>query len=179
VPIIEPEVDIHSPDKAESENILKAEIVAQLQKLDKNDRIMLKISIPTTADFYADVMRDPHMVRVVALSGGYGREEADELLAQNHGLIASFLPRPVRRTESAAKRRRVQRHVGLFDQEHLRGFDHVKTVRSLPSFRNGGRSGDHRHPYNRVPRRSATVVISARRRFSEQEAFPYIPIPAY
>jgi fructose-bisphosphate aldolase class I len=90
VPIIEPEVDIHSPDKAESENILKAEIVAQLQKLDKNDRIMLKISIPTTTDFYADVMRDPHMVRVVALSGGYGREEADELLAQNHGLIASF-----------------------------------------------------------------------------------------
>jgi fructose-bisphosphate aldolase class I len=90
VPIIEPEVDIHSPDKAESENILKAEIIAQLQKLDKNDRIMLKISIPTTADFYADVMRDPHMVRVVALSGGYGREEADELLAQNHGLIASF-----------------------------------------------------------------------------------------
>lgn len=51
---------------------------------------MLKISIPTTTDFYADVMRDPHMVRVVALSGGYGREEADELLAQNHGLIASF-----------------------------------------------------------------------------------------
>jgi fructose-bisphosphate aldolase class I len=90
VPIIEPEVDINSPDKAESENLLKAEIFAQLAKLGKNDKVMLKISIPTVDNFYADVMKDPHMVRVVALSGGYSREDADDKLSRNHGLIASF-----------------------------------------------------------------------------------------
>lgn len=90
VPIIEPEVDIHSADKEESEKLLKAEILRQLAALDKEVKVMLKLSIPTEDDFYSDLMRDPHVVRVVALSGGYSQKEANERLARNHGLIASF-----------------------------------------------------------------------------------------
>lgn len=90
VPIIEPEVDIHSKDKEVSEQILKDEILAQLSKLDPDDKIMLKLSIPTQNNFYSDLMSDPHVVRVVALSGGYSQAEANDKLAHNHGLIASF-----------------------------------------------------------------------------------------
>jgi len=90
VPIIEPEVDIYSADKAASEKILKEEIFAQLSKLDKDTKIMLKLSIPTEDNFYSDLMNDPHVVRVVALSGGYSQTEANEKLARNNGLIASF-----------------------------------------------------------------------------------------
>ncbi|WP_209563021.1 fructose bisphosphate aldolase [Flavobacterium sp. 1355] len=90
VPIIEPEVDIYSADKEKSEEILKEEIKKQLNLLDNDVKVMLKLSIPTVNDFYSELMLDPHVVRVVALSGGYGQEEANEKLAQNHGLIASF-----------------------------------------------------------------------------------------
>lgn len=90
VPILEPEVTITIPDKAEAEDILKAEIKKHLSTLDDDVRIMLKISIPTKEAFYSDIMEDPHMVRVVALSGGYSTEEANELLKKQPGLIASF-----------------------------------------------------------------------------------------
>ena len=90
VPIIEPEVDIYSNDKEKSEVILKEEIKKQLSSLDKDVKVMLKLSIPTVNDFYKELMSDPHVVRVVALSGGYSEEEANRKLAQNHGLIASF-----------------------------------------------------------------------------------------
>jgi fructose-bisphosphate aldolase, class I len=90
VPIIEPEVDIESPDKAESEALLKAEIQRHFDSLPADRHYMLKLSIPTQDDFYADLISDPRVVRVVALSGGYYRKEADERLARNHGLIASF-----------------------------------------------------------------------------------------
>ncbi|WP_088834061.1 fructose bisphosphate aldolase [Paenibacillus tyrfis] len=90
VPIIEPEVDIYSADKAAAEKLLKDEISAQLSALDKDAKIMLKLSIPTENNFYSDLMKDPHVVRIVALSGGYSQAEANEKLAQNHGLIASF-----------------------------------------------------------------------------------------
>lgn len=90
VPIIEPEVDIYSVDKEKSEEILKEEILKQLKALDKEVKVMLKLSIPTVNDFYKELMSDPHVVRVVALSGGYSREDANDKLAQNHGLIASF-----------------------------------------------------------------------------------------
>ncbi|MDO3678887.1 fructose bisphosphate aldolase [Paenibacillus ehimensis] len=90
VPIIEPEVDIYSADKVTSEKLLKDEISAQLSALDKDAKIMLKLSIPTENNFYSDLMKDPHVVRIVALSGGYSQAEANEKLAQNHGLIASF-----------------------------------------------------------------------------------------
>lgn len=90
VPIIEPEVDINSPDKARSEQLLKGELAEQLAALDSGVNVMLKLSIPTEDDFYADLMKDPHVVRIVALSGGYSQAEANERLARNHGLIASF-----------------------------------------------------------------------------------------
>jgi len=90
VPIIEPEVDIYSADKEASEQILKDEIFAQLSALDKDAKIMLKLSIPTVDNFYSNVMEDPHVVRIVALSGGYSQADANEKLSRNHGLIASF-----------------------------------------------------------------------------------------
>ncbi len=90
VPIIEPEVDITSKDKQESEKILKEELFKQLALLQPEDKVMLKLSIPTLPNFYADLQKEEHMVRVVALSGGYSRSEANNLLAKNHGLIASF-----------------------------------------------------------------------------------------
>jgi fructose-bisphosphate aldolase, class I len=90
VPIIEPEVDIHSKDKQESEGILKQELARHLALLGKDDKVMLKLSIPTVPNFYADLQKEQHMVRIVALSGGYSQEEANALLAKNHGLIASF-----------------------------------------------------------------------------------------
>jgi len=90
VPIIEPEVDINSPDKAKCEDILKNEIREHIAKLPKDVLIMLKLSIPTQADLYKEFIGHPQVVRVVALSGGYSREEANALLAKNHGMIASF-----------------------------------------------------------------------------------------
>ena len=90
VPILEPEVDIHSPEKEESEKLLKQEIFSNLSALDKDTKLMFKLTIPTEVDFYRDLMDDPHVVRVVALSGGYSQSEANEKLAKNHGLIASF-----------------------------------------------------------------------------------------
>ena len=90
VPIIEPEVDIYSADKEKSEEILKQEIKKQLNSLDKDVKVMLKLSIPTVNDFYKELMSDSHVVRVVALSGGYSKEEANHRLSQNHELIASF-----------------------------------------------------------------------------------------
>jgi fructose-bisphosphate aldolase class I len=90
IPIIEPEVDIYSADKEKSEEILKEEIIRQLALLDKDVKVMLKLSIPTVNDFYSELMTDGHVVRVVALSGGYGQDEANLKLSQNHGLIASF-----------------------------------------------------------------------------------------
>lgn len=88
VPIIEPEVDIHIADKAEAEAILKEEILKHLVKVEKP--VMLKLSIPSKDNFYEELIQHPKVMRVVALSGGYSRDEANELLARNHGLIASF-----------------------------------------------------------------------------------------
>ena len=90
IPIIEPEIDIYSIDKEKAEEILKSEIIKQLNALDKDVKVMLKLSIPTVNNFYNELMLDPHVVRVVALSGGYSRKEANHRLTQNHGLIASF-----------------------------------------------------------------------------------------
>ena len=90
VPILEPEVDIKSPDKAESEKLLKEMILDGLKTLKDNEQIMLKLSIPTEDNFYADLIAHPRIMRVVALSGGYSRDEANERLARNHKLIASF-----------------------------------------------------------------------------------------
>jgi fructose-bisphosphate aldolase, class I len=90
VPIIEPEVDIHSPTKAEAEELLRASIVRNLDQLAPFQKVMLKLSIPTVDDFYRPLIEHSNVVRVVALSGGYSRDEANERLARNHGMIASF-----------------------------------------------------------------------------------------
>lgn len=90
IPIVEPEVDIHSPEKEKSEKILKEEIKKQLDMLDENVKIILKLSLPTISDFYHDFIDHPNVIRVVALSGGYRKAEADKKLSENHGMIASF-----------------------------------------------------------------------------------------
>jgi fructose-bisphosphate aldolase class I len=90
VPIIEPEIDIHSPQKAEAEALLKAGIVEQLGQLGSDQLVMLKLTLPEVDDFYADLVAHPNVLRVAALSGGYSRDEANARLARNHGVIASF-----------------------------------------------------------------------------------------
>ncbi|NBK99968.1 MAG: fructose bisphosphate aldolase [Erysipelotrichia bacterium] len=90
VPILEPEIDIFATDKLACEKLLKQEIMKHLSRLDANTKIMFKLTIPEIADFYEEIINDSHVLRVVALSGGYTREQANEKLAKNHGLIASF-----------------------------------------------------------------------------------------
>ena len=89
VPIIEPEVLITSATKAEAEELLKTGILTHLDQLG-DEQVMLKLSLPTVDDFYRDLVEHPKVLRVVALSGGYPRDEANEILARNHGVIASF-----------------------------------------------------------------------------------------
>ena len=90
MPILEPEVDIDSPDMDKSEKLLKTLILEHLEGLAEGRQIMLKLSLPTETDLYADLIDHPNVLRVVALSGGYSRDEACALLEQNTGLIASF-----------------------------------------------------------------------------------------
>jgi fructose-bisphosphate aldolase, class I len=90
VPIIEPEVDIHCPEKAKAEELLKAAILEELNELPAGQLVMLKLTLPEQDDFYADCIRHPNVLRVVALSGGYAREEANDRLRRNHGIVASF-----------------------------------------------------------------------------------------
>lgn len=90
VPIIEPEVDIKCPDKAGAETLLKAAIKAGLDALPAGQLVMLKLTIPDQDDLYADFIKHPRVLKVVALSGGYSREEANKRLARQHGMVASF-----------------------------------------------------------------------------------------
>jgi len=90
VPIIEPEVNINCPDKAAAEDLLLAELTAQLDALAPDQLVMLKLTLPTKTNLYAPLIAHPNVVRVVALSGGYARDEANALLAENNGMIASF-----------------------------------------------------------------------------------------
>jgi fructose-bisphosphate aldolase class I len=90
VPIIEPEVDIHCPEKAKAESRLKEALLEKLNGLPAGQQVMLKLTLPEQADFYADFVRHAKVVRVLALSGGYSQEEADARLRKNHGVVASF-----------------------------------------------------------------------------------------
>lgn len=90
VPIIEPEVDINSPEKAEAEALLKLEIMTQLNLLNEGQEVMLKLTLPTQDNFYKELVDHPKVIKVVALSGGYTRDEANAKLAENPGIIASF-----------------------------------------------------------------------------------------
>ena len=89
-PILEPEVSIKSPDKAGAERMLLDELTKGLDALPADRKVMFKVTLPETPDFYAPLMKDKRVVRVVALSGGYTRDDACERLAKNHGMIASF-----------------------------------------------------------------------------------------
>jgi fructose-bisphosphate aldolase class I len=90
IPIIEPEVDIHCPEKAQAEALLKLSILDKLNGLPAGQQVMLKLTLPEQSDFYAEFVRHPKVVRVVALSGGYTREVADDRLRKSHGVVASF-----------------------------------------------------------------------------------------
>ena len=90
VPIIEPEVDIHCPEKARAEELLKAAILEKLDELAPDQLVMLKLTLPEKDDLYAELVKHPRVVRVVALSGGYSREEGNRRLRRNHGVVASF-----------------------------------------------------------------------------------------
>jgi fructose-bisphosphate aldolase class I len=90
VPIVEPEVDIHCPEKGKAEALLKEAILKAVNELPTGQFIMLKLTLPEQDDFYVDCIRHPNVLRVVALSGGYSRQEANDRLRRNHGLVASF-----------------------------------------------------------------------------------------
>jgi fructose-bisphosphate aldolase class I len=90
IPIVEPEVNIKATDKEGAERLLKAAILKQLDTLGAQQQVMLKLTIPSVDDFYTDLVKHPKVLRVVALSGGYSRDDANKRLARNHGVIASF-----------------------------------------------------------------------------------------
>ena len=90
IPIIEPEVNIKSEQKAQAEEILKTSLISHLNKLNENQTVMLKLSIPTKPNLYQDLVNHPRVLKVVALSGGYSRDDANKMLAENKGVIASF-----------------------------------------------------------------------------------------
>ena len=90
VPIIEPEVDINSHEKEQAEGILKLSLLDHLNKLNDKHNVMLKLTLPSQVNFYSDLVSHPRVIRVVALSGGYSRDEANKMLAKNNGVIASF-----------------------------------------------------------------------------------------
>jgi fructose-bisphosphate aldolase, class I len=90
VPIVEPEIDIHCPEKGKAEQLLKAAILEKVNELPDGQFVMLKLTLPEQDDFYAEFVKHPRVLRVVALSGGYSREEANTRLRKNHGVVASF-----------------------------------------------------------------------------------------
>ena len=90
VPIVEPEVDIHCPQKAKAEALLKAAVLEKLDELAEGQLVMLKLTLPEEPDLYVDFVQYPNVVRTVALSGGYSQQEADDRLRRNHGMVASF-----------------------------------------------------------------------------------------
>lgn len=90
VPIVEPEVDIHAEEKSKIESFLKAEIVKELETMNEDQKLMFKFTIPTEANLYSDLVNFPCVLRIVALSGGYSREDANALLIKNQNMIASF-----------------------------------------------------------------------------------------
>jgi fructose-bisphosphate aldolase class I len=90
MPIVEPEIDIHCPEKTKAEELLKAAILEKLNQLAQGQMVMLKLTLPELDNFYADFVKHPKVLRVVALSGGYSQDEANKRLRRNHGVVASF-----------------------------------------------------------------------------------------
>ncbi len=125
VPIIEPEVDINSPEKAEAETLLKAAILAQLDQQSADQPVMLKLTLPETDGFYQELVDHPAVLRVVALSGGYSRDDANARLARNPGVIASFSRALTEGPLGPAERGRVRHHPRRRHPVHLRGIQHL------------------------------------------------------
>ncbi len=113
VPIVEPEVDIHCPDKREAEEMLKTAILEELNTLEPDQKVMLKLTLPELKNFYGDLIAHPNVVRVVALSGGYSRAEANERLAEQNNMVASF-SRAL--TEGLSKQQSDEEFNALLDQ---------------------------------------------------------------
>ncbi len=121
MPIIEPEVDIHATDKEGAERLLKAAIESHLDTLGSEQQVMLKLTLPSIDDFYADFVKHPKVLRVVALSGGYSRDEADALLARNHGVIASFSRALTEGLTAQQSDEEFNSGAGRLDRQHLPG----------------------------------------------------------
>ena len=119
LPIIEPEVDIHCPEKAKAEELLKAAILEELDELPAGQLVMLKLTLPERDDFYADCVRHPNVLRVVALSGGYARGEANEPPAQESRHRGELFAGAGRGAVGPAIRCRVQHHAGCIYSEYL------------------------------------------------------------
>lgn len=124
IPIIEPEVSIKSPTKQEAEAILRDEIARELDALPTGERVMLKLTLPTVADFYRPLIAHKAVVRVVALSGGYSRAEACEKLGRNHGMIASF-------SRALTEDLRVSMSAAEFDASLGRAIDEIFTASAV------------------------------------------------
>jgi fructose-bisphosphate aldolase class I len=90
MPIVEPEIDIHCPEKAKAETLLKTALLEKVTQLPANQQVMLKLTLPEQDDFYTELVKHPKVLKVVALSGGYSRKEGDDRLRRNHGVVASF-----------------------------------------------------------------------------------------
>ncbi len=90
VPIIEPEVNIHCPEKTQAEDMLKKALIQAIEKLSDNEKIMLKLTLPNEDNLYKEIVENPKVLKVVALSGGYSRDEAVDMLSKNTGVVASF-----------------------------------------------------------------------------------------
>ena len=148
VPIVEPEVDIHCPEKAQAEDLLKAAILDKLDGLSAGQLVMLKLTLPDQADLYADFVSHPAVVRVVALSGGYSQAEADDRLRKNHGIVASFSRALVEGLTVRAIRCGVQRHARCIDSKDLRSLQYVE--RTYSPWTNGGGVGTH-FGFSRLP----------------------------
>ena len=127
VPIVEPEVNIKCPDKKGAEEILKKELQAALDKLPANQQVMLKLTIPEVDNLYADLVKHPRVLKVVALSGGYSRDEANKRLAKQNGMIASFSRALSEGLDRAAERCGVQQVAGYGDREHLPGVEDLSS----------------------------------------------------
>ena len=132
VPIIEPEVDIHCPEKEQAEVLLNAALHDELDKLGAGEYVMLKLTLPEKVDLFRGCIQHANVLRVVALSGGYSRAEANDRLGKNHGMIASFSRALSEGLVGSAERRRVQPDARHIHPEYLRSLEDL-SERSPPA----------------------------------------------
>lgn len=128
VPIVEPEVDIHCPEKAKAEALLKGAILDKLNKLPPGQLVFLKLTLPEQDDLYADCVRHPRVVRVLALSGGYSRDEGNARLRRNHGVVASFS----RALAEGLTARQSDAEFNAFLDTAVQGILEASTVKQVP-----------------------------------------------